>query len=300
MEPILLIKVLFSRDKAFEDTLKQTPFSPQNKKLRTASPEPAKSLSSKLSKLGSEKTKTVLKSSDTKTPEKASPQLLKSPTPKASPLNASTALDTSLNDSTIPGTPQEDWEVRKAAKTAAYKKFVSRGGAKNPGSKEIPEGSPNCLNGLVFVLTGVCESLEREEMAEIIKKLGGKVTTSLSKNTKYLVVGEEAGESKLAKAKTMGTKQLTEDEFLDLIREKTVKQKENKTPKTSPEKVEEKKVKEKTPTPKVKEEKETKPKVEMKSSTTPKKEPKFEVKPKVNTSPKLGWTSTSQPTPSPS
>ena len=48
------------------------------------------------------------------------------------------------------------------------------------------------IAGLVFVLTGVFESLEREEMAEIVKNLGGKVTTSLSKNTKYLVVGEAA------------------------------------------------------------------------------------------------------------
>ena len=44
----------------------------------------------------------------------------------------------------------------------------------------------DCLAGLVFVLTGVYESLEREEMTEIIKKYGGKVTTSLSRNTTYL------------------------------------------------------------------------------------------------------------------
>ena len=136
--------------------------------------------------------------------------------------------------------PQEDWEAKKAARTAAYKKFVSRGrgGAKNPGSKDIPQGSPDCLAGLVFVLTGVFESLEREEMAEIVKNLGGKVTTSLSKNTKYLVVGEEAGETKVAKANSLGTPQLTEDGLLDLIRDKTVRGKENKTPKTSPEKFE--------------------------------------------------------------
>ena len=208
---------------------------------------------------------------------------------KSSPLDASSAMDTSLNDSVIPGTPQEDWEAKKAAKTAAYKKFLSRGGAKNPGSKDIPQGSPDCLAGLVFVLTGVFESLEREEMAEIVKNLGGKVTTSLSKNTKYLVVGEEAGESKLAKAKSLGTKQLTEDGLLDLIREKTVKEKENKTPKASPEKVEEK-VKVKTPQ---KNEKESKPVVtkvspkikSMVNPVSPRKESKVDIKPKV--SPKL-------------
>ena len=103
----------------------------------------------------------------------------------------------SMNSSN-PQPTNEDW-TRKATKAAAYNNFVSRRGAKRPGSKQVPEGSPNCLGGLVFVLTGVCESLEREEMAEIIRNLGGKVNTSLSKNTNYLVVGEEAGESKLDK-----------------------------------------------------------------------------------------------------
>ena len=131
------------------------------------------------------------------------------PAKKIKLFDAQIDAPTTANDFTIPGTPQqEDWRKRKAAQTAAYKKFVTRGGAKNPGSKEVPEGSPNCLKGLVFVLTGVFVSLEREEMTEIIQKLGGKVTTSLSKKTKYLVVGEEAGESKLAKAQSLGTKQL--------------------------------------------------------------------------------------------
>ena len=114
-------------------------------------------------------------------------------------------------------------------KSAGFKKFVSRGGARNPGSKEVPKGSQDCFDGLVFVLTGVYESLEREEMFEIIKNLGGKVTTSVSKNTSFLVVGEEAGECKLARAKTIGTKLLTEDEFLNLLRQKTKEKTENKT-----------------------------------------------------------------------
>ena len=43
------------------------------------------------------------------------------------------------------------------------------------------------------------ESLEREEATEIVKKYGGKVTTSISGRTNYIVLGDEAGESKLAK-----------------------------------------------------------------------------------------------------
>merc|ERR1719431_513468 len=160
------------------------------------------------------------------------------------------------------------------SKRAAYLKYVARGGATNPGSKEVPEGTLGCFQGLVFVLTGVYESLEREEMTSIVKKLGGKVTTSLSKNTKYLVVGAEAGESKMAKAKTLGTPTLTEDEFINLIREKSGKEKENKTPKTSPEKVEDKKVKS--------EEKKTKvlsPKDKTKVKKSPIREEKFKPEP---------------------
>jgi BRCT domain type II-containing protein len=52
------------------------------------------------------------------------------------------------------------------------------------------------------------------------------------------VVGSEAGESKLSKARNFGTPQLTEEQFIDLIRQKSVKETENKTPKTSPEKLE--------------------------------------------------------------
>jgi len=41
--------------------------------------------------------------------------------------------------------------------------------------------------------------MEREQASDLIKKYGGRVTTSVSKKTSYLVIGEEAGESKLAK-----------------------------------------------------------------------------------------------------
>jgi len=200
------------------------------KKKRTESPESKPSLSSKLaSKAAESNMNTQLKTSPTKS-TKSSPMVV-------SPKPASSNLEDSVTE--VPGTPQEQQEEKKLAKQAAFKKFLSRGGAKNPGSKEIPKGSPDCLAGSVFVLSGVFESLEREEAGELIKKLGGKVTSSVSKNTTYLVAGEEAGASKLEKAAKCGTRVMSEDELLDLIREKTVKEKENKTPKTSPEKKEE-------------------------------------------------------------
>ena len=44
--------------------------------------------------------------------------------------------------------------------------------------------------------------MEREEATDIIKKYGGKVTTNVSGRTNYVIVGEEAGESKMAKVRT--------------------------------------------------------------------------------------------------
>lgn len=77
------------------------------------------------------------------------------------------------------------------------------------------------MAGLTFVLTGVFDSLERDEAAAIIKDLGGKTTTSLSKKTSYMVAGEESGPAKLAKAEDFRTTVLSEDGLLDLIREKS-------------------------------------------------------------------------------
>lgn len=72
------------------------------------------------------------------------------------------------------------------------------------------------LKNLTFVLTGTLEKFTRDEAKQMIQQKGGKVTGSVSKNTSYLVVGENAG-SKLDKAEKFGVKILTEDEFLSLI-----------------------------------------------------------------------------------
>ena len=65
------------------------------------------------------------------------------------------------------------------------------------------QGEENCLEGLTFVITGVLESIEREEAADLIQRYGGKVTQSVSKKTSYIVVGRDAGESKLSKVKDL-------------------------------------------------------------------------------------------------
>ena len=77
------------------------------------------------------------------------------------------------------------------------------------------EKSP--LAGKTFVLTGTMASMSRDEAKEKLRKLGAGVSGSVSKNTDYVVAGEEAG-SKLDKAKDLGVKILTEQQFLDLTK----------------------------------------------------------------------------------
>jgi DNA ligase (NAD+) len=70
--------------------------------------------------------------------------------------------------------------------------------------------------GLAFVLTGTMESLSREEAGEQIRARGGSVSSSVSKNTSYVVAGEKAG-SKLSKAEELGVKVLDEAAFMKLL-----------------------------------------------------------------------------------
>ena len=72
------------------------------------------------------------------------------------------------------------------------------------------------LAGKIFVLTGTLASLERDEAKEVIENLGGKVTSSVSPKTDYLVIGESPG-SKLDKAHKLNIAILNEQEFLKLV-----------------------------------------------------------------------------------
>nr|CAG31651.1 hypothetical protein RCJMB04_9c6 [Gallus gallus] len=100
----------------------------------------------------------------------------------------------------------------------AYRSFLNREGPKALGSKEIPQGAENCLEGLTFVITGVLESIERDEAKSLIERYGGKVTGNVSKKTNYLVMGRDCGQSKCEKASTLGTKIIDEDGLFDLVR----------------------------------------------------------------------------------
>ncbi len=74
------------------------------------------------------------------------------------------------------------------------------------------------FKGLTFVLTGTLPTLKREQAKEMIEKLGGKCTGSVSKKTDYVVAGEAAG-SKLTKAEELGIKVISEEDLLKMCGE---------------------------------------------------------------------------------
>lgn len=76
------------------------------------------------------------------------------------------------------------------------------------------------IAGHSFVVTGTLESWKRDEISQVIISAGGRISSSVSKKTDYLLIGSEPGDSKLKKAQELGTKILTESEFKALLQKK--------------------------------------------------------------------------------
>lgn len=126
----------------------------------------------------------------------------------------------SLNDSAL---TDEERHERKRYSAALYQKYLNRSGPKHLGAKQIPEGLPGCLKDCSFLLTGVLDSFEREEITEAITKYGGTVKNAISKKVTHVLAGEDAGPAKMAKAQELGIKIINEDEFIELINKNSKK-----------------------------------------------------------------------------
>lgn len=85
-------------------------------------------------------------------------------------------------------------------------------------SVDEPIDMDSSISGLTFVITGTLPTMARAEMEELVKKHGGKISSSVSKKTDYLIAGEKAG-SKLTKAQQLGVRVLSEEEVHKLLRQ---------------------------------------------------------------------------------
>jgi len=81
-----------------------------------------------------------------------------------------------------------------------------------------PEGSnlKQIFAGKTFVLTGTLPDLSRDDATKMIKERGGKVSSTVSKKTDFVLLGENPG-SKAATAEELGVKMLGEKEFLKMV-----------------------------------------------------------------------------------
>ncbi|KAJ3189430.1 hypothetical protein HDU85_003060 [Gaertneriomyces sp. JEL0708] len=135
----------------------------------------------------------------------------------------------SSTDSAIDSHVTEDGAAEQDKKKFNYAAYIKRqsAGPKAPGSKQIPEGAPNCLANMAFVFTGELTSISREDAQNLVKRYGGRVTGAPSSRTSYVIVGDEPGESKLKKVQQLRLKTLDEDGFLELIASRPAVEEDN-------------------------------------------------------------------------
>ena len=137
------------------------------------------------------------------------------PSPKkaaaASPkkVAASTAASTSTATTTAAAAaPKKKWNPRNQVERVPPML----------GLKPVPVGAENCLFGMVFVLTGVLESLERADAEALILRYAGDVAKSVAKKCTHALVGSEPGESKIKKIEEAKLTVVDEDGLFELIR----------------------------------------------------------------------------------
>ena len=86
-----------------------------------------------------------------------------------------------------------------------------------PEEEPLPTQEHSAISGKSFVISGVFTHHSRDEYKSLIEGLGGKIASSISSKTNYVLAGANMGPAKLAKATDLGITILSEDELLDLI-----------------------------------------------------------------------------------
>ena len=84
-------------------------------------------------------------------------------------------------------------------------------------SAESQENQTNKLQGKVFVVSGVFAIMSRNELKKSIEDNGGKLSSSISKKTSYIIAGENMGPSKRTKAETLQIPLISETEYIEML-----------------------------------------------------------------------------------
>jgi replication factor C subunit 1 len=108
--------------------------------------------------------------------------------------------------------------TKQSQRGSNYRAYLSRPPPPKQGQKDLPCGPRDCLRGKEFVITGVLDSLTREDAQDLIERHGGIVAKSVTKKVTHAIVGLEAGPAKLAKIEQRKIKVMTEDDLLNMIR----------------------------------------------------------------------------------
>jgi DNA ligase (NAD+) len=123
---------------------------------------------------------------------------------------------------TIPGVgPEKAKSIFKFFQQKDNQKVIQKlkeRGVEYPSRPPHPKPTSKKWDGETFVFTGSLKTMSREEAETKVESMGGQASSSVSKKTNFVVTGEDPG-SKYDKAKTLGVKILTEDEFLKMLRQ---------------------------------------------------------------------------------
>src|SRR5262249_35150443 len=110
---------------------------------------------------------------------------------------------------------EEDFEDMVKELQAAAAASAPAAPAPAPAAASMPAKS-GALEGKTIVVTGTLANYERKEIETLIAQHGGKTSSSVSKNTSFVVAGDDAG-SKLAKAQELGVRVVSEEEFEKML-----------------------------------------------------------------------------------
>lgn len=131
------------------------------------------------------------------------------------PTKNSNSADQNADDvlATLP-----DAELPDVTESKPFSFAQKKDGPQSSGMSVDIDAKANCLSGLTIVFTGVLPNLDRDQAEGLAKQYGAKVTKAISGKTSLVVLGDEAGPSKVQKIKANKIKAITEESFLELLR----------------------------------------------------------------------------------